>query len=468
MFMRIFFAACCTVLQQEDSSELVIREDVVYARPGEIELKLDYAFSESAPKPRPVLLMIHGEGWRFRQVYRPWMNEAASRGFFAASIDYRLAPEHPWPAALEDFEAAISWIEQHEDELDLDSERIAAIGSAAGGRIALLLGSLSLQGRARPRVACVAHVAGNYVISQVELPTQHLLVDPSGDSPADELDLEQVRSSISAGDAPVFSMIGESDPLVKATQLRSLHEKLSSLHIPNELKVVRGTEHGLILGKGDLGDLFDFIVPYAHCSSLALLARVDFDKPEDLERFETTDESCWKVEACLSLHRKESSYQPPVRSPVLRAILRGPEVHSFVLDVRARSTHPDYGHRDLCLFFGYQDETHFYYAHLAPQADPNAHGVFLVNGAPRVNIATDRTGGVEWKDHWHRLQVRRDTTSGAIEVYFDDLMRPVIRAVDTTLLHGRVGVGSFDDTGDFDALRLWGEPASPATEKNPR
>ena len=47
-------------------------------------------------------------------------------------------------------------------------------------------------------------------------------------------------------------------------------------------------------------------------------------------------------------------------------------------------------------------------------------------------------------------------TSGEIEVYFDDMQTPVMKAVDTTFGTGRIGVGSFDDTGDFDTIRLYG------------
>ena len=63
----------------------------------------------------------------------------------------------------------------------------------------------------------------------------------------------------------------------------------------------------------------------------------------------------------------------------------------FVLDVKVRSTTRDYGHRDLCLFFGHQDPSHFYYVHLGKQADEHANSIFIVNGKPRVSIAESRT-----------------------------------------------------------------------------
>lgn len=55
------------------------------------------------------------------------------------------------------------------------------------------------------------------------------------------------------------------------------------------------------------------------------------------------------------------------------------------------------------------------------------------------------------------MRVRRDGATGAIEVFFDDLEKPVMRAADKTFLKGRVGVGSFDNTGDFGEVRLRGK-----------
>ena len=132
-------------------------------------------------------------------------------------------------------------------------------------------------------------------------------------------------------------------------------------------------------------------------------------------------------------------------------------VTDFVLDVQLRSTEKDYGHRSLCLFFGYQSPTRFYYVHFGKKADAHANSIFLVNEQPRVSIAKERTDGTEWDDHWHRARIRREIDSGRIEVFFDDMEKPVMWTVDHTFGHGRVGIGSFDDRGDFDIVRLWGK-----------
>ena len=174
-------------------------------------------------------------------------------------------------------------------------------------------------------------------------------------------------------------------------------------------------------------------------------------------RFEFTHEKAWEVKEAegkrhLSL-TKQSDYKPPVRSPVNIAWVKdlkvGPE---FIMEVRLRSTTRDYGHRDLCLFFGGIDASHFFYVHIAKQADPHANNIFLVDGAPRKAVATQTTKGTDWDDAWHTVRVERDK-AGAVKVFFDD--KQIITADNASFPEGRVGVGSFDDTGDFGPITVW-------------
>jgi hypothetical protein len=127
-----------------------------------------------------------------------------------------------------------------------------------------------------------------------------------------------------------------------------------------------------------------------------------------------------------------------------------------VLEARLQSTVKDYGHRDMCLFFGYRDPAHFYYVHLGKQTDDHANQIFIVNDAPRKKISTKTSPGTNWDDAWHQVKIVRRTADGAIEVYFDDMKTPVMTATDKTFTSGRIGVGSFDDTGNWDDVTLSG------------
>lgn len=179
------------------------------------------------------------------------------------------------------------------------------------------------------------------------------------------------------------------------------------------------------------------------------------------DRWEPTDPSAWELRkqgdnTVYALIKAKSNYEPPVRSPYNRNLVKDVEVTDFVLDVKFQSTSRDYGHRSLCLFFGYQDASHFYYVHFGKIADPHANQIFIVNDSPREKISLTTTEGTNWDDEWHRARIVRNVTSGRIEVFFDDMKTPVMTAEDKTFLHGRVGIGSFDDPGNFDDIRLTG------------
>jgi hypothetical protein len=104
----------------------------------------------------------------------------------------------------------------------------------------------------------------------------------------------------------------------------------------------------------------------------------------------------------------------------------------------------------------YESPTRFYYVHLAGIADNVHNGIFLVNNSDRVRIDSG-TGKPQLTDlRWHHVRVTRDGTSGQISVYVDNSKRPVLEAIDTTICCGRVGFGSFDDTGEIRRIAITG------------
>lgn len=178
-----------------------------------------------------------------------------------------------------------------------------------------------------------------------------------------------------------------------------------------------------------------------------------------------SDEKAWQVVAedggskVLDLFGK-SDYKPPVRSPRNFALVDGLMVSDFILEARLKQTGEEYGHRDLCLFFGRQDPAHFYYVHIASQADDYANSIFIVNGEPRTSIAKERTGGTKWGTGYHTVRLVRNTSTGLIAVYFDDMSTPIMVAEDTTFAEGSLGLGSFDDVGRFDDVKVWAKVAN--------
>ncbi|MCB2214248.1 alpha/beta hydrolase [bacterium] len=110
------------------------------------QLRLRLYQPETTERPTPALLWLHGGGY---VMGRPKMDDprclgyARELGITVASVDYRLAPRHPFPAALDDAYAALQWLAARADALDLDPERIAVGGASAGGGLAAALAQLA-------------------------------------------------------------------------------------------------------------------------------------------------------------------------------------------------------------------------------------------------------------------------------------------------------------------------------------
>jgi acetyl esterase/lipase len=123
--------------------------DLAY-REGSRSCKLDLAMKKAGQeKPRPVIVVIHGGGWIEGDKSSFSQREGdvpgnivhfAELGFVAVTINYRLAGEAPFPAALDDCKAAVRWMRAHAKEYNLDPGHIGVYGNSAGGHLALLLG----------------------------------------------------------------------------------------------------------------------------------------------------------------------------------------------------------------------------------------------------------------------------------------------------------------------------------------
>lgn len=208
--------------------------------------------------------------------------------------------------------------------------------------------------------------------------------------------------------------------------------------------------------------LLSTIEAFAADSELPVVVQENFEK--GAEQWQPFDGKQWKVKEVDGGHvysqfEKKSTYKPPHRSPLNIALLKDVVVGDLVLTAKVKSTHPDYGHRDACVVFGYQDSAHFYYVHLGAKTDDHANQIFIVNDAPRVKISTKTTPGTKWTDDWHTVKVVRKVADGTIEIYYDDMENPCMTASDKTLAAGQIGIGSFDDTADWDDVVVRGTKA---------
>ncbi|MHC5260955.1 alpha/beta hydrolase [Streptomyces sp. UC4497] len=101
---------------------------------------------DAAPEPRPVVVFFHGGGWvicdldSHDHTARRLCRDA---GAVVVSVDYRLAPEAPFPAAVEDAYAAVCWVADHAAELGADPSALTVAGDSAGGNLAAVVAQIA-------------------------------------------------------------------------------------------------------------------------------------------------------------------------------------------------------------------------------------------------------------------------------------------------------------------------------------
>jgi len=173
---------------------------------------------------------------------------------------------------------------------------------------------------------------------------------------------------------------------------------------------------------------------------------------DDRDGWSFGDHKAWQWngegEATMLMLKKQSDFKPAVRSPFNLAWFDGGEWESFTLEAEVRLDLFNDGNNDVCIAFGKQSATRFYYAHLGESSDQVHLQIHLVNDADRKSITLTGVKTLPWKaEKWHKVKLQRDYKSGTIQVWFDGEL--ALTAKDETLGKGKIGLGSFDDLGSF-------------------
>jgi acetyl esterase/lipase len=249
-----FLMACATLPtgSPTPAARLVpgeISRGIEYARRGEEPLRLD-VFRLAGPGPHPAVLVLHPGGWTSGS--RDMMASAAraltDAGFVAVVPSYRLAPEHPFPAQLEDVRDAVRWVRANASLIDVDAERVGAFGYSAGAHLAALLATLPAEG-ARIQAVAIGGAPLDLAALPANPPTRALL----GGGPEREPALYALASPIThvSGDDPPFLVYhGSSDALVAVTQARVFRDALAKAGVPTEYSEGRRGHFGTFLFEG--------------------------------------------------------------------------------------------------------------------------------------------------------------------------------------------------------------------------
>jgi acetyl esterase/lipase len=147
MFRSIGVLGWCVLLAPaaawgQAPEAVLVEQGLVFGKGGDVELKLDLAMPKAGDGPFPAVVCLHGGGWvgGERGQMGQTIRTLAGRGYVAVTPDYRLAPKHPFPAAIEDCKLAVRWLRANAARCKVDPKRIGVVGFSAGAHLACLLG----------------------------------------------------------------------------------------------------------------------------------------------------------------------------------------------------------------------------------------------------------------------------------------------------------------------------------------
>lgn len=142
----------CTSINRPPPASMIVENREVAVNGTTLPIRI---YRPSTNQILPVAVYIHGGGWVVGDLDTndtvAW-GLAEGSGAVVVSIHYRLAPEHPYPAAFDDCYAIVEWISEHAEELGVDGSRLAVCGDSAGGNLSAAI-SLAARDRGGPAIA---------------------------------------------------------------------------------------------------------------------------------------------------------------------------------------------------------------------------------------------------------------------------------------------------------------------------
>lgn len=128
----------CSLIFLTSAALADTQTDIEYARVGELSLKLD--LHRPPTENPPLLVYVHGGGWRAGDKKDMPVVDLYDLGYAIASVDYRLSTQAQFPAQVHDIKAAIRFLRANASRLHVNATKIGILGSSAGGHLAALVG----------------------------------------------------------------------------------------------------------------------------------------------------------------------------------------------------------------------------------------------------------------------------------------------------------------------------------------
>ena len=252
-----------------------VHRDLVYASVGKRDLPLDlYLPIADSARPLPVVMWIHGGGWRGGSKGNAGPARAMiEKGFAVVDVEYRLSGEAIFPAQIQDCKAAVRWVRANAKKYQLDPERIGVWGSSAGGHLVAMLGVCGdvkefdtdshAEFSSRVQVVCDWFGPTDLLRMNEQAVTGATMDHNAPNSPESLLiggpiQEEPFRTKVAKAnpitfvtqdDAPILIVHGDNDLLVSHRQSEDFHRALQKAGVKSTLHIEPGAGHGLNGGK---------------------------------------------------------------------------------------------------------------------------------------------------------------------------------------------------------------------------
>lgn len=260
-----------------------VTKDIIYETVDGRDLPLDLYIPAGASEPLPLIIWIHGGGWRNGS--KNAINRCAEllkHGYALASVEYRLSGEAKFPAAVEDCKAAVSYLRWKADKLGLDPERFGVWGSSAGGHLVAMLGTTNdvldfdthpVTQKASPTVQAVCNWFGptdflrmNDVTGAIDhdapdSPESLFIGAPIQEHP-ELVQRANPISYVSPSDPPMLIMHGDDDQSVIYNQSELLIRALQKAGVESQLHRVKGGGHGFRGAEESPAELFGRVLRF--------------------------------------------------------------------------------------------------------------------------------------------------------------------------------------------------------------
>lgn len=237
-----------------------LEQDVLYQTAGDVELRLDIV-TPDGNGPFPVIVCLHGGGWSMgnKRSFQKILPQLAAKGYVAASIQYRLAPAHRFPAQIEDVRSALRFLRANASRWKIDPARIALMGASAGAHLALLAGFQSAPGEEAVQAIIDISAPTDLRDWRMKETAEGTLVRTTGktsDSLVAELLGTTNRSDaivaqaspvtyVRKGNPPVLIFHWRNDQAVASEQAERLIEELKRQSVPYDVIWFEGKGHAL-------------------------------------------------------------------------------------------------------------------------------------------------------------------------------------------------------------------------------